>query len=476
VSEQLPFDSADFPPEPEPVPSPPPFLPPTPEEEPIPPAPWRVFQVPGFPQLFGAQTVSSLGDWVGLLAILSIAGRVSTYAVAFVMFARMLPGFILAPLGGALVDRWNRKVVMVSCDLGRAALLAILPFWEHILSLILISFAIECLTLLWGPAKDASVPNIVQDPELLAPANSFGLVASFGTFPLAAIVFALMGAVASWLGGFDALNRLHANQEALAIWVDGLTFVCSALLISRLVLSNTKREQRERPPVAQTWRDMVDGLKFIREQPLVRGVMIGLAGGLLGTGMIIPLGTVFAKQVLGAKTTSAFGWLQTALGCGAAVGVVTLLWLQRRLPREQVFTASVAATGATLIVLACVSTLSLAILLVAAIGAGAGCGYVTGFTLLQESVSDDMRGRTFGMLYTVVRVCLLLSLTLGPLVAAMLGSISGHVTNNEIALGGAHFALPGVRLTLWLGGALTVVSGLAARRRIHKAHAAVAAE
>jgi dTMP kinase len=475
VNEQLPFDSADFPDEPDPVPSPPPFLPPTPEEEPIPPAPWRVLQVPGFPLLFGAQVVSSLGDWVGLLAILSIAGRVSTYAVGFVMVARMLPGFILAPLGGALVDRWNRKVVMVSCDLGRAALLAILPFWEHIFSLILISFAIECLTLLWSPAKDASVPNIVKDPELLAPANSFGLVASFGTFPLAAIVFALMAAVASWLGGFSSLTRLHANQEALAIWVDGLTFVCSAILISRLHLSNTKREQREVPPAAQTWHDMVDGLKFIREQPLVRGVMIGLAGGLLGTGAIIPLGTIFATQVLGA-TPSAFGWLQTALGCGAAVGVVTLLWLQRKLPREQVFTTSVAATGVTLIVLACVSTLSIAILLVAAIGAGAGCGYVTGFTLLQESVTDEMRGRTFGTLYTVVRVCLLLSLTLGPIVAGVLGSISRHVNNGELAIGGAHFALPGVRLTLWLGGALTVMSGLAARRRMHKARAEVAAE
>ena len=62
------------------------------------------------------------------------------------------------------------------------------------------------------------------------------------------------------------------------------------------------------------------------------------------------------------------------------------------------------------------SSLPLAFLLVAAAGACAGCAYVTGFTLLQEGVSDDMRGRTFATLYTVVRLCLLLSLTLGPFV------------------------------------------------------------
>jgi hypothetical protein len=50
-----------------------PFIPPSPESEPIPPKPWQVFQAPGFPQLFGAQVVSSLGDWIGLIAILALA-------------------------------------------------------------------------------------------------------------------------------------------------------------------------------------------------------------------------------------------------------------------------------------------------------------------------------------------------------------------------------------------------------------------
>jgi dTMP kinase len=447
-----------------------PFIPPAPDRDPIPPAPWRVFRVPGFLPLFGAQFVSSLGDWTGLFAIIAIAGRVSNSATAvgFVMVARMLPGFLFAPVGGALIDRWNRKAVMVTCDIGRAALLAVLPFWENIWGLVILSFAIEMLTLLWGPAKDASVPNIVKEPEHLASANSLGLVAAFGTFPLGAVTFTALAAIAHWLGGFSALAGLGGNRESLAIWVDGASFLLSAFLISRLRLPETERSTRPHVPASQTWRDIKDGLGFIRSNPLVRGVMIGLAGGLIGGGAIVPLGPTVAIEVLHGGPAS-FGLLMTALGVGAALGVVTLLWLQRRLPRQAVFTIAVVATGGSIIAVASMASLGPAFVLVAVLGAGAGCAYVTGFTMLQESVSDDMRGRTFSTLYTIVRVCLLLSLTIAPFVAGALNAISQHAVNGRARIGSFHIALPGVRLALWLGGGVTVLSGLAAQRRMRKA-------
>jgi dTMP kinase len=194
-------------------------------------------------------------------------------------------------------------------------------------------------------------------------------------------------------------------------------------------------------------------MRFIRSNPLVRGVMIGLAGGLLGGGCIVPLASLFATKVLHADP-SAYGFLTTAFGVGAAAGVVTLLWLQRRLRRTTFFTWAVIATGAAIVIVAWMSLLSFTIVLVGIAGAGAGSGYVTGFTLLQESVSDEMRGRTFATLYTVVRVCLLLSLTVSPLI------VSAFQRRVDDALS--------VRLTLLVGGALTVLSGLAAKRRMRR--------
>jgi dTMP kinase len=446
-----------------------PFIPPSPDSEPIPPAPWKVFKAKGFPQLFGAQVVSSIGDWTALIAIIAMAERIAgANAIGLVMIARMLPGFLLAPIGGALVDRWNRKAVMVSCDIGRAGLLVMLPFWDTLLGLVVISFSIEVLTLLWGPAKDASVPNIVKDPDQLASANSLSLVAAFGTMPIGSLMFALLAAVSSWLGNFDSLERFRVEQVSLAIWVDSATFLVSAILISGLVLTNGDHaKETDRPPTSQTWRDIVDGLRFIRSNPVVRGVMVGIAGGLIGGGMVVPLGVLFTKDILNADD-SAYGFLTTALGFGAAIGVVTLLWLQRRLPRERVFTTAVIVTGVSISVLACVSTLAFAILLVGLFGAAAGCGYVTGFTLLQESVADEMRGRTFAMLYAVVRVCLILSLTIAPFAASALGAIADATLNGELSIGSADLSLPGVRLALWAGGLLTIFAGIAASRRIRK--------
>jgi dTMP kinase len=457
VSDQAPFISTDT------------------EEQPMPPA-RSVFRVPGFLRLWAAQVVSSLGDWIGLVAILALATKVSNSgtAVGLVMTARMLPGFLLAPLGGALVDRWNRKVVMVSCDIGRAGLLALLPFFDNLLGLVVFSFLIEVLTLLWGPAKDASVPNIVKDPEQLASANSLSLVAAYGTFPLGAVLFASLSAVAKWLGGLDALDGFgFDDKESLAIWFDALTFVCSAILISRLRLPEERRRSVDRPDLTQTFRDIVDGLKFIRSDPLVRGVMIGLAGGLIGGGSIVPLGPVLANSVLGGGS-GAFGLLMTALGVGAAIGVVSLLGFQRRrrLPFESVFTFAVVATGAAIIATASVSTLTPALFLTAAIGATAGSAYVAGFTVLQEQVADELRGRTFGTLYTVVRLCLLISLTVGPFVATAFGAVSDHWVDGDVEIGTVTISLPGVRLALWFGGLVTVLAGLMARRRMRRAHEA----
>jgi dTMP kinase len=219
--------------------------------------------------------------------------------------------------------------------------------------------------------------------------------------------------------------------------------------------------------VNQTWREIVDGLRFIRSNPMVRGVMIGLAGGLLGGGQIVPLGAVFAKEVL--KTTpSAIGFLTTALGVGAALGVITLLAIQRRVPRQRVFTVAVLVCGVAIMSIACVSTLAFAIVLVGVVGAGAGVAYVTGFTLLQEAVTDEMRGRTFATLYTLVRVCLLLSLTIGPFIALGLGSLSDHLIDGALEIGSATISLQGARLALLAGGLLTLLSGIAARRRMRR--------
>jgi dTMP kinase len=134
-----------------------------------------------------------------------------------------------------------------------------------------------------------------------------------------------------------------------------------------------------------------------------------------------------------------------------------------------VFVAAVSATGIGMITVAFVATLTPATLITALIGAAAGSAYVTGFTLLQESVSDELRGRIFGALYTIVRLCLLASLTIGPFMSSAFDAISKATINRRLHVGSFSVSLPGVRLALVAGGGITVLSAFAARRRMRRA-------
>jgi dTMP kinase len=420
-----------------------------------------IFGYRSFIRLWVAQFVSSLGDWIGLVAVLALAARIGKSspetAVGVVMSARMIPGFFLGSVGGVLIDRWDRKRVMVTCDIGRGLTMATLPFLHTIWELFLISLLLEVLSLLWTPAKEASVPNLVPHDQLTT-ANSLSLVAAYGTFPLAGGISAVLFAVAGWLSShYSGLQFLHLNRESVAIYADVATFFVSAALISSIVIPRRHVQERERINLGQTFTELREGWRFIGTNPVVRSVMIGLGTGLIGGGMVVPLGPTFASKVLHSGDTG-FSLLLTAMGTGVAIGVLGLSVVQRRVPKERLFPWAVLGAGAALVLGASMSALGPALVFVGVMGIFAGGVYVMGFTLIQENVSDDIRGRVFATLYTLVRLCLVIALTVGPLLAAALNNVSP----GSVDVGGFNVQLSGVRLTLWLGGVIIIGAGVLA--------------
>jgi dTMP kinase len=430
----------------------------------------RVFGSRAFFRLWLAQVVSALGDWLGFLAITILAASLGSgtggAAVGLVMSARIIPGFFLAPVAGVMLDRWDRKRVMVVCDLGRAAVIATLPFVHNVTGLVLASLVLEVFTLLWSPAKEASVPNIVPS-ERLTSANSLSLAAAYGTFPVAAIFFALLAQVAKWLGGIDALSFFQTDQTALAFYVDMVTFLASAFLISTLALPDAARRAKKtangdngkRVNLTETFRELKEGWQFIFLNPVVRSVNLGLATGLIGGGMLVPLGSIFSRDILGAGAAG-YGIFITALGVGVAVGVVLLSLTQKKLPLVRMFELAIFGAGGALIVSASLSSLHLAVIGVFVLGICGGAVYVVGFTLLHENVDDELRGRIFSALYTIVRLCLLIAFALGPFLSELLDRISNRLfTNRTISILGRDLFVPGERLTLWLAGVIILGAG-----------------
>jgi dTMP kinase len=147
-----------------------------------------------------------------------------------------------------------------------------------------------------------------------------------------------------------------------------------------------------------------------------------------------------------------------ALGVGTAAGVVGVSVLQGRLRKAQTFVLSLFCAGVALIVAASMSTLVLSAMWVAIMGIFAGSVYVLGFTLLHESVEDELRGRIFSALYTLVRLCVLLAMAVAPVLADVLDGVSDRLLDGQIDMG-IEISIPGVRLTLWLAGVIMLVAG-----------------
>jgi dTMP kinase len=170
---------------------------------------------------------------------------------------------------------------------------------------------------------------------------------------------------------------------------------------------------------------------------------------------------VFSTEVLDAGAAG-YGFFTTALGFGVAIGVVGVSAFQKRLPQTTTFTAALFVAGIALFFAASSSSLWVAVIFVGLMGIAVGPIYVLGFAMLQQEVADDLRGRVFSSLNTLVRMCVLIAMVAGPLLAAILGRMSSTLINGRLDVAGKTLELPGVRLALWLAAAIIIFAGFAA--------------
>ena len=190
---------------------------------------------PAFSRLLAAMTISSLGDWVGFVAVTTLVTRLSGsvatagFAIGAVMIARMLPAVLFSPIAGALVDRVDRKRIMMLSDVGRGTMYAAMAFVGELWAIFLLSFAIECLAAVEPrprrhPAEHGAAPPAqererdrtgehVRDPS----ARGGGLL--------------LLAAFSSWVG---AACPARCSLKSLALLLDAGTFAFSAFMVSRI--------------------------------------------------------------------------------------------------------------------------------------------------------------------------------------------------------------------------------------------------
>lgn len=413
----------------------------------------HVLRIPAFRRLWNAMSFSSFGDWLGLLATTALAQQLAggnyataNFAIAGVFIARLLPSVILGPIAGVIADRFDRKKVMVIGDILRAILFLSIPLVGNYLWLYIATVLVECVTLFWSPAKEATVPNLVPKSRL-ENANQMSLFAAYGSAPVAAIVFSILSVSATAVGATIGLANYSAVN--LALYLNAISFLFSAFMISQIEVPKEYLTNSQSSPSLFT--SLTDGAKFISSSKIVRGLIIGMLGAFVAAGAVIGLARTFVGDLNAGD--AAYGVLFGAVFTGLATGIALGPKVFAQFSRRRLFGAALTMAGLLLVVLSLLQNLVIALLAVLFIGAFSGVSWVTGFTMLGMEVNDEIRGRTFAFVQALVRVSLVAVLAISPLIAAAIGE-------HTFELGEANLTYNGAAFTMLGGGVIAALVGI----------------
>ncbi len=375
-----------------------------------------VLSRPGFRALAIGQAVSAFGDWMGTVALMALVLDLtgSATAVGVILVLRLLPAGFAGPIAAGLAERWDRRRIMLTADVLRAGLVSVIPLVRAAWWVYLWAFLLEVLNIVFLPARDASIPDLV-DEEDLPTANGIILGSSYGNIPLGAGAFALLTLVPTGWNGF-----LNAHPNALALWIDAATYLVSFAFIRRLAVLGPATGGAEGGGEGGG-RDTLAGIRAALSLPIVRAVMPATVTAVIGIGALFSLGVVFVRQVLHASTGE-FGGMVALFGVG---GVAGWAFLQRQKDGPTLTTIKL-ATGAMGVILAVMSLLShvvLAYLAAIPFGAAGASALVASLTYVQETLPEEQRVLGLTVYHVVLRVGMSVAAIGGGLAAQWVGPV-----------------------------------------------------
>jgi len=342
-----------------------------------------------FRLLFIGQMISQLGDWFNTVAVfallLDLTG--SATAVAWMLIVQFLPVALIGPMAGVVVDRVNRRRLMIGADIVRGVLILGLLLVRRA-DQVWIAYLVMALTVsasaFFEPARTATIPSVTSADELM-PANA-----------ASSAMWSAMLAIGASVGG---LVTAFAGRE-IAFVVNAASFFASAVFIAQTRYDATPVPgPRPQGLAALTglW-DLIEGFRYLRRHTHVAALMFvkfgwGIAGG------VLLLLTIFGQRIfpVGGSTAAGIGVLYGARGIGAGLGPITLRWILGQTPAALRRTIGPAyfMVGAFYVVLAFAPTLPVAAAAVLCAHFGGSILWVFSTVLLQMEVPDRFRGRVF---------------------------------------------------------------------------------
>lgn len=346
---------------------------------------------PDYARLWLAQVVSLLGDWfntIVLSALVSVYSGGSGLAVSAFLLARFIPPLLIGPFAGVVVDRFDRKRILIVSDLVRVVIVLAMLFANSpdrlwlIYVLTILQFSLSAV---FEPGRSAIMPGLIRDPEDLVVANTLGSV----TWSFMLAIGAIVGGVVAGVFGTE-----------IALVIDAGTFALSALLLVQIKSYVRQPPAETEGRKTKSERGFIEGLRYIRANPPTAATLLVKLGGSLGN--VDALMIVYATHlfVMGNDdTTTPLSIMYAAFGIGAVLGPLLFnrfndgaVHTMRRLIIAgfvlMVIGWLTMAAGSTL-VLVCVA------LVLRAMGGSVNWTYSS--VILQKSTPDSYLGRVFSI-------------------------------------------------------------------------------
>jgi MFS family permease len=347
-----------------------------------------------FRRLWLGSIVSLLGDWFNTIALYSLVATLtgSPFALGLVFLTKMVPWALASPVAGLLVDRFDRRRVMIASDLLRAVVVLGFLVVDEPAEVPLL-YALTALQVVVGsvfqPAKSASIPNLMPARHLLT-ANA-----------LSSATWSVMLAAGAALGGF-ATEWLGPQAVFL---LDSLSYLVSAYFVYRAAIPQHTEAPAHGTTLSGAFREILDGWQHLRTHPQVGRIAFAKAVWAVAGGALVYMLTLLGDQVAPGAQAAGIGLLFAARGLGTGVGPVVARALfkdARHWPA--VLGACIVFSGlcygvvgwlpwATVLWTACFVVLA---------HAASGANWVLATVMLQERTQDRYRGRVFATEWLLV--------------------------------------------------------------------------
>lgn len=345
-----------------------------------------------FRNLWLGNVVSLLGDWLNFVALISlILGlTASPLALGLVFVAKMFPAAVAAPFAGLIVDRFDRRRLMIACDLLRAAIVLGLLFVDDTGDVVLAYLLTVMQVVVSGvfqPAQSASVPNVTSGDELLT-ANA-----------LMAASWSVMLALGAALGGFATA---FFGPKAVFV-MDSASYLVSAGFIFAATIPQTTDSGRAGSLLRTALKDILTGWRRMRDRPEIGRIALTKSVWAVGGGGLVFSLALVGTQLMPSSPDIGLGWVFAARGVGTGIGpILARRYLVNRSQWPVALGVLVSVCGAAYAVLGIVPWSVFVVFLVMVAHAAGGANWVLSTVILQERSIDAYRGRIFATEWLLV--------------------------------------------------------------------------